>query len=60
MKVVNSGGKDAPLKAVSIVKYSGLLLISYLERVFLVSVYAYQFVKLSKVFLFYKRFVTNI
>ena len=60
MKVVNSGGKDVPLKAVSIVKYSGLLLISYLERVFLVSVYAYQFVKLSKVFLFYKRFVTNI
>ena len=60
MKVVSPGGKDAPLKAASIVKYSGLLSICNLERVFLVSVYAYQFVKLSKVFLFYKRFVTNI
>ena len=60
MKVVSSGGKDGPLKAVSIVIYSGLLSISNLERVFLLSVYGFQIVKLSKVFLFYKRFVSNI
>ena len=60
VKVVSPGGKDAPLKAASIVKYSGLLSICNLERVFLVSVYAFQIVKLLKVFLFYKRFVTNI
>ena len=60
MKVVSSGGKDAPLKAASIVKYSGLLSISNLERVFLVSVCAFLIVKLLKVFWFYKWFVTNI
>ena len=59
MKVFSPGGKDAPLKAASIVKYSGLLSICNLERVFLVSVYAFDVVKLLKVFLFYKCFVTR-
>ena len=47
------------LKAASIVKYSGLASICYLERVFLVSVYALEFVKLLKLFCFIN-VVTNV
>ena len=47
------------LKAASIVKYSGLASICYLERVFLVAVYASEFVILLKLFCFIN-VITNV
>ena len=60
MKVVSSGGKDGPLKAVSMVNIQDFYQFLIWSPVFLVSVCAFLFVKLLKVFWFYKWFVTNI